>query len=89
MVAVALLPPAAAIGLMLRAEQWDLAVGAATLLAVNVVCVNLATQITFVLRGVSPRTWFERKTARRSVLANAGVWLLLLAALAALLFLRF
>lgn len=88
MVAVALLPPAATIGLMLGEGHPDLALGAALLLAVNVVCVNLSAQLVFVLRGVTPRTWIEKENARRAVRINAGVWLLLLAALAALLLLR-
>jgi uncharacterized hydrophobic protein (TIGR00341 family) len=88
MVAVALLPPAATIGLMLGAGQWHHALGATLLLAVNVVCVNLATQATFVLRGVTPRTWLEKEAARRAVRVNALIWLLLLAALAGLLLLR-
>jgi len=88
MVAVALLPPAAAIGLMLGAGQMALAYGAALLLAVNVVCVNMATQVAFVLRGVTPRTWFEKEAARRAVWINAAVWLVLLGALAGLLLLR-
>ncbi len=88
MVAVALLPPAATIGLMLGAEQWTYAYGATLLLAVNVVCVNLATQAAFVLRGVRPRTWFEQAAARRAVRLNALVWLVLLVALAGLLYLR-
>jgi uncharacterized membrane protein len=88
MVAVALLPPAATIGLMLGAGQWSLAFGAALLLAVNVVCVNLATQAAFVLRGVRPRTWFEKEAARRAVRLNALVWLVLLVALAGLLYFR-
>ncbi|MEQ8698745.1 MAG: TIGR00341 family protein, partial [Bauldia litoralis] len=88
MVAVALLPPAATIGLMAGAGQWPHAYGAMLLLAVNVVCVNLATQAAFVLRGVRPRTWFEQAAARRAVRLNALVWLVLLVALAALLYLR-
>lgn len=88
MVAVALLPPAATIGLMAGAGHWKLALGAALLLAADVVCVNLSAQITFVLRGVTPRTWFDRKTARRGVLINAAVWVALLAALAVILLTR-
>lgn len=88
MVAVALLPPAATIGLMLGASEWSHAYGATLLLAVNVVCVNLATQAAFVLRGVRPRTWFEKEAARRAVVLNAAVWLVLLVALAGLLYLR-
>ena len=51
MVAVALLPPTATLGIMLGAGQPALAWGAALLLAVNVVSVNLAGQIVFLLRG--------------------------------------
>src|SRR5690606_25235967 len=42
MVAVALMPPAVAIGIMLGAGNPEGALGAAVLLGVNVVCVNLA-----------------------------------------------
>jgi uncharacterized hydrophobic protein (TIGR00341 family) len=88
MVAVALLPPAAVLGLMIGAGEGQLAAGAATLLAVNLVCLNLSSQITFVARGVRPRTRFEKEAARRAVMINAAVWLLLLAALAALVYFR-
>ena len=40
MVSVALLPPAAALGLMLGYGQPDLAIGAGLLLAINIVCVK-------------------------------------------------
>ncbi|MEO4043753.1 TIGR00341 family protein [Hoeflea sp. CAU 1731] len=89
MVAVALLPPAATVGLMLGAGHLDLALGALTLLAVNIVCLNLSAQLTFVLRGVRPRTWFEKKNAQRAVRVNAAIWFALLVLLTALLLLRF
>ncbi len=57
MVAVALLPPTATLGIMLGSGQTKLAVGAALLLAVNIVCVNLAAKIVFWVRGVKPRSW--------------------------------
>lgn len=88
MVAVALLPPPAAMGLAAGAGEWTLAYGAALLLAVNVVCVNLAAQVAFVVRGVTPRTWFEKRAARQAVLINGALWLLLLGALAGLLVVR-
>ncbi len=74
MVAVALLPPAAAAGLYLGAGEWALAYRAALLLCVNVVCVNLAALLVFRLKGVRPRTWLERRSAKRSVWINLGVW---------------
>lgn len=85
MVAVALMPPAATLGLLLGAGNWDYAMGALLLLAVNVVCVNLAAQFTFVLLGIRPRTWFEKERARRAVVINASVWAALLTALVILL----
>ena len=88
MVAVALLPPTAAVGIFLGTGHGDLALGAALLLAVNVVCVNLAAQAVMLTRGITPRTFFERKQARRATLVNGAIWLGLLLALAALLWLR-
>jgi uncharacterized membrane protein len=57
-VAAAFLPPATTVGLVAGAHNWPLAIGATTLLAVNIVCVSLAAQIVFIIRGVRPRTWF-------------------------------
>jgi uncharacterized hydrophobic protein (TIGR00341 family) len=88
MVAVALLPPAVAAGLFLGSGRGDLALGAALLLCINVVCVNLAAQVVLTARGITPRTWFEKQRARRGSLINAGIWLALLVALAALLWVR-
>ena len=76
MVAVALLPPAAALGLMLASQQFTLATGAGLLLAVNVVCVNLSAKLVFLLRGIQPRTWWEKEKAKRATIAYIVVWVL-------------
>lgn len=76
MVAVALLPPATVLGLLLGTGQWPLALGAGLLLAVNVVSVNLAAKLVFAWRGVRPRTWMERQRARRSLMAFIVFWLI-------------
>jgi uncharacterized hydrophobic protein (TIGR00341 family) len=81
MVAVALLPPAAALGLMLGSGHYSEAAGAALLLAVNVVCVNLSAKIAFLLKGVKPRTWFEKTKARQSVTVYIIFWIIVLAVL--------
>ena len=86
MVAVALLPPAATFGLLAGAGQWQLALGALTLLAVNVVCVNLSGQLVFWSRGVKPRSWRERKSAKRSIRTMLLVWIMSLALLAAIIY---
>ncbi len=84
MVAVALLPPSVAAALFLGAGDVQSAIGAALLLALNVVCAVLSAQLIFVYKGIRPRTWVSQKKAARSVKINAVVWLSLLLALAAL-----
>ncbi|MEE2566691.1 TIGR00341 family protein [Hyphobacterium marinum] len=74
MVAVALLPPSAAVGIFLGDGEWGLALRAALLLAINVVSVLLAALFIFRVKGVRPRTWLERRSAKRSVFINYGVW---------------
>jgi uncharacterized membrane protein len=88
MVAVALLPPAATLGIMLALGRMDLAIGAAMLLVANIACVNLAAQVVFAVKGVRPRTWSERKNARRAVIVNITTWVALIAVLVAIIALR-
>lgn len=81
MVAVALLPPSAAMGLYAGAGEWGMAARAGLLLMINVVSVNLAALFTYRVKGVRPRTWLERRSAKRSVFVNYGVWAVLITAL--------
>ena len=74
MVAVALLPPTATLGLMIGAGEYHMAMGALMLLAVNIVCVNLAEKNRFYDRGVRPRTWLEQKKARQSTTLYILIW---------------
>jgi uncharacterized hydrophobic protein (TIGR00341 family) len=88
MVAVALMPPAVTLGLMLVSRQPELAAGALLLLAVNVVCVNFAANVVFFAKGVAPRTWRLKKQARRSMLTAIGFWFALLVLLMVFIFER-
>lgn len=88
MVAVALLPPAATVGIMLGEAHYDAASGAALLLAINIVCVNLSAKLVLVLRGVRPRTWLEQRKARQSTAMSILLWGLSLALLGLVLWLR-
>ena len=88
MVAVALLPPTATLGLMLGAEQYSLASGAALLLAVNIVCINLAAKIAFLIRGVRPRTWMEKQKARQSMTVYILIWAVSLVVLVTAIYFR-
>jgi uncharacterized membrane protein len=88
MVAVALLPPAAALGMLLGSGQFQLALGAGLLLAVNVVCVNLSAKLMFLFKGVTPRTWLEKRKARQSVTIYFLIWIVTLLILLAAIYLR-
>ena len=81
MVAVALLPPTAVLGMLLGNQRWELAVGAGLLLAVNVVCVLLSAKVVFLIQGVRPRRWLETERTKQSRLVYLAFWFSLLAIL--------
>ncbi len=78
MVSVALLPPLVVFGMFLGAGLWMEAFGALQLLLVNIICVNLAGVMTFLIQGIRPATWWEAKKARRATRRAILVWLVLL-----------
>ena len=78
MVAVALLPPAATIGIMLGYGNINLALGATLLLAINIVCVNLACNVVFLTKGISPRSWWGKENAKKSIKNYTLVWIITL-----------
>ena len=78
MVAAALLPPGAAVGLFLGSGEFALASRAALLLSLNVASLILSALVVFRLRDIRPRTWLERKGADRAVAINMGLSALLL-----------
>jgi len=88
MVAVALMPPAVTIGLMLSIGEYNLALGAALLLAVNIVCINLSAKLVFLFRGIKPRTWLDAHKAKQSQLLYIVIWIVLLALLFVMIYLR-
>lgn len=81
MIAVALVPPLAAAGLFVGHGELELGLGAGLLFATNLVCINAAGIVTFLLQGLPPRSW----RVTWSVLA---VWVFVLLSLAALLTVR-
>ncbi len=87
MVAVALLPPTAVVGLALGRGALHEAGQAGLLLAVNLLSVNLAATATFLLQGIRPRRWWEADRARRASMLALAIGGVLLAALATLIFL--
>lgn len=85
MVAVALLPPWVAFGMLRGSGQWGAAPGALVLTALSIICLNLVGVLTFVLQGVSPPAQWEAKRARRMSSIALLVWIALLAILIAFL----
>jgi uncharacterized hydrophobic protein (TIGR00341 family) len=88
MVAVALLPPAVAIGLMIGTGNMNGAIGAAALFLVNVVCVNFSALVVFRFRGIEPRAWLEKFEARQSRRAATLVFGILLVLFCVAIFLQ-
>ena len=73
MVAAALLPPGAALGLFMGAQEWGLASRAALLLLLNVTCLVLSALVVFRLKNIRPRGWIDQRNADRATWINAGV----------------
>nr|WP_070959125.1 TIGR00341 family protein [Hyphomonas sp. Mor2] len=78
MVAAALLPPGAAVGLFLGTGEFAFASRAALLLSLNVASLVLSALVVFRLRDIRPRTWLARKGADRAVAINMALSALLL-----------
>jgi uncharacterized membrane protein len=75
-------------GLLLGAGKMKLAVGAGLLLAVNVVCINLSAKVTFLARGIKPRTGLEKQKARQSMITYIVFWVVALSILIVAIYLR-
>ncbi len=84
MVAVALLPPLVNVGLMLGAGYTTYAMGSGILTITNLICINLAAILTFLVQGVRPRSWWEAKKAKKAQRIAIITWLGLLLILAAI-----
>ena len=88
MVAVALLPPTVTIGLMLSTGDFVSTFGALLLLCVNIVCVNLAAKLIFMMKGVEPRTWYRKKKMQGARRRQLTFWFLMLFVLVVIIMLR-
>ena len=74
MVAVALLPPLTACGLLLGAGYYSLSFSAFLLFIANIICINFAGVVTFFIQGISPRTWWEAKKAKKATRKAILIW---------------
>jgi len=81
MVAVALLPPLIVAALLAGSGHWGPAGGALLLYSTNVASVNLAGIAVFLVRGITPRRWWEKRRAQRAAWAGMAFWVTTLAVL--------
>ena len=58
------------------------------LLAVNIVSVNLSANLVFLIKGVRPRTWIEKRQAQQSVRWVGLFWTVALVMLLLAVYLR-
>ena len=78
MVAVSLLPPLVAVGMLLGAGFFELAQGAFLLFVINLIAVNLAGVVTFLFQKISPRTKWQSFKAKFLTGLAIFIWLILL-----------
>ncbi len=88
MVAVALMPPTVAMGISIGSGLIEQSYGAALLLSINIICVNLSAKAVFTLKGIKPRTWYMRKKSRQSLRFSLAFWSISLLVLAIVIYLR-
>jgi uncharacterized hydrophobic protein (TIGR00341 family) len=83
MVAVALIPPLVAGGLLLGSGHWLHAYSALLLTMANIITINLAAVLTFNIRKVRPRRYWEDQIAKKMMGRAIILWLALVALLLA------
>lgn len=89
MVAVALLPPMVATGLLLGSGMYELAFGAGLLTITYIICVNLAGVVTFLLQGIKPKSFHERREGEEWSRYAIIIWVSLLAILALIIYYQY
>lgn len=87
MVAVALLPPLTVSGLLLGAGHLHDSFFAFLLFMTNIICINLSGIITFLIRGISPRSWWEADRAKKYARKALITWSVTLSLLIAVILL--
>jgi uncharacterized hydrophobic protein (TIGR00341 family) len=84
MVAVALLPPAVASGILVAKGEFAGGFTAFLLAGGNVIALTLSAMLTFLWRGMRPRNWWQEERALRSARLGVAIFIGLLIALASL-----
>ena len=75
MIAAALVPPAAAVGISVAWEQPMAAISSTVLVLVNILSINLSGLIVLWYMGYRPKNWFQQEETRSALLKRTGVLL--------------
>lgn len=81
MIAVALIPPAATVGIGLAWGQPMVSLSSAVLVLVNVLSINLAALVVLWYSGYRPEHWFRRSDAKRATITRIGALVVAIAVL--------
>ncbi|WP_280587481.1 TIGR00341 family protein [Halorubrum sp. Boch-26] len=73
MIAVALIPPAAAVGIGVAFRIPRLVIGAGVIVAVNVLSINLSALVMLWYEGYRPQRWFREDDARAAFVKRVAV----------------
>ncbi|WP_440010312.1 TIGR00341 family protein [Halomicrococcus sp. SG-WS-1] len=76
MIAAALIPPAAAVGIGIAWLNPSVALSSGVLVLVNVLSINLAAILTLRYMGYQPKSWFKMERSRREMVKRIGVLVL-------------
>ncbi|MCF7876353.1 TIGR00341 family protein [Candidatus Bipolaricaulota bacterium] len=82
MISVALLPPAAAVGIGIATVSLEIAASASIILLINLVSINLAGTFTLWFQGYKPGRWYEQKGAEKATRSRIFVLLVLVTVIA-------
>lgn len=89
MVAVALIPPLVTSGMLFGSGYAAKAIDAFLLVVINMICINLAGVVTFLVQGIRPISWWEAARAKKAARMALLVWSALLVALVLLLYIKY
>ena len=79
--ALALLPPLVVFGLLLGGGAVGPAINALLLSLANIISLNLAAILTFLVQGLRPAKWWEEYRAKKTIVRAVLFWAVLLAVL--------
>lgn len=89
MIAVALLPPLVAFGLMVGSGHAVEAIPILLLFIINIIGINLSSILVFYAYGISPYKWWKKEKAKNLTIISVMLWFVLLFMAVTILYLKY